>query len=107
MRRTQLLWNCPKCQRNRTTNFCQDCGSQKPANATIADKSLGELRLLVAHCRKVTQGKWNAHRTQLARGYDGSRELLSYEKHKRLLSAAEWALSVISECDTQSKEIES
>lgn len=100
---SKILWNCSKCQRNRTTNFCQECGTERPPQENIADLHLSELRLLIAHERKVVQGKWNAHVTLIRRGFHGDTELMSYEKHKRFLSAAEWALAVISDGITQSK----
>lgn len=91
-----FLWNCPQCNRSHRTNFCPDCGIKKPDEQNRDEKSLSDLRLLLAHCRKVSQGKWNAYQTALREGMRGDSELLSYEKHKRLAEAAEWAVAMLS-----------
>lgn len=91
-----FLWNCLKCKRNRRTNFCQDCGTSKPDEQSNDEKSLNDIRMLSAHCRKVSQGKWNAYQTALERGHCGERERESYLKHKKFADAADWALSILS-----------
>lgn len=89
------VWNCPTCKRCIRSKFCPDCGTERPDQQSSQEKSVDDLRLLAAHCRRVAQGKWNAYQTALKRGYAGDVELLTWEKYNRHLKSAEWAIEVI------------